>query len=52
MTGPLKVNVRHNTQANSNFVVGILKKEAFRSLRMDRVKLSDAKAEFDRVTEA
>ena len=24
----LKVNVRHNTQANYNFVVGILKKEA------------------------
>lgn len=40
----LKVNVRHNTQANYNFVVGILKKEAFGSLRIDKVKLSDAKA--------
>ena len=40
----LKVNVRHNTQATYNFVVGILKKEAFGSLRIDKVKLSDAKA--------
>ena len=40
----LKVNVRHNTQANYNFVVGILKKEAFGSLRIDKVKLPDAKA--------
>lgn len=40
----LKVNVRYNTQANYNFVVGILKKEAFGSLRIDKVKLSDAKA--------
>ena len=40
----LKFNVRHNTQANYNFVVGILKKEAFGSLRIDKVKLSDAKA--------
>ena len=40
----LKVNVRHNTQANYNFVVGILKKEALGSLRIDKVKLSDAKA--------
>lgn len=40
----LKVDVRHNTQANYNFVVGILKKEAFGSLRIDKVKLSDAKA--------
>ena len=40
----LKVNVRHNTQANYNFVVGILKKEAFEGLRIDKVKLSDAKA--------
>lgn len=40
----LKVNVRHNTQANYNFVVGIPKKEAFGSLRIDKVKLSDAKA--------
>ena len=40
----LKVNVQYNTQANYNFVVGILKKEAFGSLRIDKVKLSDAKA--------
>ncbi len=40
----LKVNVRHNTQANYNFVVGLLKKEVFGSLRIDKVKLSDAKA--------
>lgn len=40
----LKVNVRHNTQANYNFVVGILKKESFGSIRIDKVKLSDAKA--------
>ena len=40
----LKVNVRHNTQANYNFVKGILKKEPFGSMRIDKVKLSDAKA--------
>lgn len=40
----LKVNVRHNTQANYNFVKGILRKEAFGSMRIDKVKLSDAKA--------
>ena len=40
----LKVNVRHNTQANYNFVKGILKKEPFSSMRIDKVKLSDAKA--------
>ena len=40
----LKVKVRHNTQANYNFVKGILKKEPFGSMRIDKVKLSDAKA--------
>ena len=40
----LKINVRHNTQANYNFVKGILKKEPFGSMRIDKVKLSDAKA--------
>ena len=40
----LKVNVRHNTQANYNFVKGILKKEPFGGMRIDKVKLSDAKA--------
>ena len=40
----LKVNVRHNTLANYNFVLNILKKEDFGKMRIDRVKQSDAKA--------
>jgi len=40
----LKVNVRHNTLANYRFVLNILKKEAFGTMRIDKVKLSDAKA--------
>ena len=40
----LKVNVRHNTQANYNFVVNIIKKEDFGKMRIDKVKQSDAKA--------
>ena len=40
----LKVNVRHNTKANYNFVLNILKKEAFAQVRIDKIKLSDAKA--------
>ena len=40
----LKVNVRHNTQANYNFVLNIIKKEDFGKLRIDKVKQSDAKA--------
>lgn len=40
----LKVNVRHNTQANYNFVLSVLKKEPFGNIRIDKVKLSDAKA--------
>lgn len=40
----LKVNVRHNTQANYTFVTNILTKEDFGKLRIDKVKLSDAKA--------
>ena len=40
----LKVNVRHNTRANYNFVLNILKKEDFGKMRIDRVKQSDAKA--------
>ena len=40
----LKVNVRHNTQANYNFVLNIIRKEDFGKLRIDRVKQSDAKA--------
>ena len=33
----LKVNVRHNTLANYNFVLNILKKEDFGKMRIDRV---------------
>ncbi len=38
-----KTGVRHNTEANYNFVLNIIKKEDFRRQRIDRVKLSDAK---------
>ena len=38
-----KTGVRHNTRANYNFVVNIIKKEAFGQLRIDKVKTSDAK---------
>jgi hypothetical protein len=38
-----KIGVRHNTEANYNFVINIIKKEAFGNKRIDRVKLSDAK---------
>ena len=36
--------VRHNTEANYNFVIHILEKEYFGSKRIDTIKLSDAKA--------
>lgn len=39
----LKTGIRHNTQANYNFVLNILKKEEFGNRRIDKVKLSDAK---------
>ena len=39
-----KTGVRHNTMANYNFVINIIKKEKFGSIRIDKVKLSDAKA--------
>ena len=39
-----KTGVRHNTRANYNFVINIIKKEKFGTLRIDKVKLSDAKA--------
>lgn len=39
-----KIGVRHNTRANYNFVVNIIKKEEFGTRRIDKVKLSDAKA--------
>lgn len=40
----LKIDVRHNTKANYNFVVNIIKKEKFGTMRIDKVKPSDAKA--------
>lgn len=39
-----KTGVRHNTQANYNFVINIIKKEDFGAKKIDKVKLSDAKA--------
>lgn len=39
-----KTGVKHNTEANYNFVLNIIKKEKFGTCRIDRVKLSDAKA--------
>ena len=38
-----KTGVRHNTRANYNFVVNVIKKEAFGQKRIDRIKVSDAK---------
>lgn len=38
-----KTGVRHNTEANYNFVVNIIQKEEFGRKRIDKVKLSDAK---------
>ena len=38
-----KTGVRHNTEANYNFALNIIKKEDFGRQRIDRVKLSDAK---------
>lgn len=39
-----KTGVKHNTEANYRFVINILKKEDFGTKRIDKVKLSDAKA--------
>lgn len=39
-----KTGVRHNTEANYKFVINIIAKEEFGSMRIDKVKLSDAKA--------
>ena len=39
----LKTGVKHNTLANYNFVVNVLKKEEFSHKKVDDVKLSDAK---------
>lgn len=38
-----KTGVRHNTEANYNFVLNIIKKEDVGAKRIDKVKLSDAK---------
>ena len=38
-----KTGVRHNTQANYNFVINIIAKEDFGQKRIDTIKLSDAK---------
>ena len=39
----LKTGVRHNTEANYNFVINIIAKEDFGKLRIDKVHLSDTK---------
>ncbi len=39
-----KTGVRHNTEANYNFLINIIKKEEFGAKSIDKVKLSDAKA--------
>ena len=38
-----KTGVRHNTRSNYNFVVNVIKKEAFGQKRIDKIKVSDAK---------
>lgn len=40
----LKTGIRHNTEANYNFVIHIIEKEDFGKKRIDKVKLSDAKS--------
>lgn len=39
-----KTGVRHNTEAGYKFVINLIKKEEFGEKRIDKVKLSDAKA--------
>lgn len=39
-----KRGVKHNTLANYNFVINVIKKEEFGAKRIDTIKLSDAKA--------
>ena len=39
-----KRGVKHNTQANYNFVINVIKKEEFGAKRIGTIKLSDAKA--------
>ena len=38
-----KTGVLHNTRSNYNFVVNVIKKEAFGQKRIDKIKVSDAK---------
>jgi len=38
-----KRGVKHNTRANYNFVINVIKKEDFGAKRIDKIKLSDAK---------
>ena len=38
-----KIGVRHNTKANYNFVLNVIKKEVFGQKCIDKVKVSDAK---------
>ena len=38
-----KTGVRHNTRSNYNFVINVIKNEAFGQKRIDKVKVSDAK---------
>ena len=38
-----KTGARHNTRSNYNFVVNVIKKEAFGQKRIDKIKVSDAK---------
>jgi integrase len=40
----LKKGVKHNTEANYNFVINVIAKEDFGNKRIDAVRLSDAKA--------
>lgn len=40
----LKTGVRHNTEAGYKTVINVLKKDPFGSVRIDKLKLSDAKA--------
>ena len=46
-----KKGVKHNTKANYNFVINIIKRDPFGAKRIDQVKLSDAKAWIIRLQE-
>lgn len=46
-----KRGVKHNTRANYNFVINIIKKEPFGAKRIDKVRLSDAKDWFIKLQE-